>query len=272
MKNKLILLVFGLVFIASKADAQKKLNLTLKFDKEFERYEVFVKPNFSEKNFTWGPSQISLVIPSNVLVDKIIVKNVDGGSWEDNSIVIAPEVAPDKAFHGISSGGNKTNLTEDYESVLFYFTLPKQINPDLVRIYENETDPKSSAKGMMGGDFSNMIVDLTGKDWFKEVYNKKEAPSSEKPEEVSNIEALVYPNVITDNKFKVSLKGLSNEDGDVLMIAYDVSGREILRARGPKETLEQKVFSFSKSLQVENLFVKWITSKGSVGKRVIVEN
>ena len=132
MKNILFVTTF-LLLTAFGANAQKKLNLLIKYDANFERYEVFAIPNFSQKSFTWGPSQISVVLPSSVLVDKIQVRNVDGGTWEDNSVVIAPEVNPKVSFHGISSGGDKVDLVEKYESLLFYFTLPKGISAAMVK-------------------------------------------------------------------------------------------------------------------------------------------
>jgi hypothetical protein len=42
------------LMLSLASNAQKKLNLMLKYDQEFDRYEVVVKPNFSQRNFTWG--------------------------------------------------------------------------------------------------------------------------------------------------------------------------------------------------------------------------
>ncbi len=271
MKKVSLSFILGLVVLASMA--QKKLNLSIRYDNSFDRYEVFVKPNFSQKNFTWGPSQISLVLPSAVLVDKIQIRNIDGGAWEDNSVVQAPEVSPDFSYHGILTSGDKTNLVEGHESVLFYFTLSKKVNPDLVRLFDNEKDPKSDSKGMMGGDFKNTIVDVSGRDWFNEVYtiekNKSEVAFTEDKEP---IDAIVYPNVITDNKFQVSLKGITDKEGDILMILADASGKEILRQRGRKAALEEKTYSLPKSNHVDGLVVKFITTKGSVSKILVAEN
>jgi hypothetical protein len=259
------------LIVSFSSTAQKKLNLMLKYDKEFDRYEVYVKPNFSQRNFTWGPAQISLILPSNVLVDKVIVRNVDGGSWDDTSILQAPEATPDYSYHGISTSGDKTDLVDDNESILFYFTLPKNVNPEKVRVFNNETDPKSSAVGMMGGDFRNTIVDMSGNDWFNNIYGKEKISIAMK-EEMADFEAVVYPNVITENKFKVSLKNISEEDGDVLMILADESGRELLRQKGSKANLEKEYFNISGSFKTDGLIVKFITSKGSISKRLVSEN
>lgn len=262
---------FASLLISFAIQAQKKLNLTVKFDKEFDRYEVYVKPNFSQRNFTWGPSQISLVLPSNVMVEKLKISNVDGGTWEDNSVIIAPEITPELSYHGVTSGGNKTDLVEGYESVLFYFSLPKNVSSDKVRVFDNESDPKSAATGMMGGDFRNTIVDMTGKDWFSEAYMKEKAEVAAK-EEVADFEATVYPNVITGNKFKVSLKNISEEDGDVLMILVNESGKEILRQKGSKSALEKQIVNLPIASNAQSLIIKFITTKGSISKRLLAEN
>lgn len=273
MKKKYIhnFVILGSMLISFVANAQRKLNLTTKYDKEFDRYEVYVKPNFSQKNFTWGPSQISVVLPSNVLVDKLQIRNVDGGTWEDNSVIQAPEVTPDLSYHGVTSAGNKVDLVEGYESILFYFTLSKNVNSEKVRVFDNETDPKSVAAGMMGGDFRNTIVDMTGKDWFSEAYIIKKE-NAEVIDEVADFEAVVYPNVVVDNKFKVSLKNITEKDGDVLMILVDTSGKEVLRFQGSKTTLEKQVINLPSSTDTQNLIVKFITTKGSISKKILAEN
>jgi hypothetical protein len=268
MKMKNTIIFIGLV-LSFAANAQKKLNLMLKYDQEFDRYEVFVKPNFTQRNFTWGPSQISLILPSNVLVDKVQIRNVDGGSWDDTSILQAPEITPDFSYHGVSTGGDKTDLVEGNESILFYFTLPKAVNPDNVRVFDNEADPKSSAKGMMGGDFRNTIVDQTGNDWFSEVYGTKKGSPLPKNEKIVDFDAVVYPNVITEGKFQVSLKSIDEKDGDILMILYNNTGTELLRRRNSKANLEKEYFNISNSTQ--GLVVKFITSKGSVSKRLVAD-
>lgn len=273
MKKKYIhnFVILASLLLSFGANAQRNLNLTTKYDKEFDRYEVYVKPNFSQKNFTWGPSQISLVLPSNVLVEKLQIRNVDGGTWEDNSVIQAPEVTPDLSYHGVTSAGNKIDLVEGYESILFYFTLPKNINSDKVRVFDNEKDPKSAAVGMMGGDFRNTIVDMTGRDWFSEAYAIKKE-TTEVKEEVADFEAVVYPNVVVDNKFKVSLKNITEKDGDVLMILVNTSGKEVLRFQGLKTALEKQIINLPSSTDTQNLIVKFITSKGSISKKILTEN
>jgi hypothetical protein len=258
--------------ICGATQAQRKLDFTVKYDQEFDRYEVYAKPNFSQRNFTWGPSQITLVIPSNVLVDKLKIANVDGGAWDDNSVIQAPEITPDFSYHGVSTSGNKTDLTEGHESVLFYFSLPQKVNPAKVRVFNNETDPNSAAKGMLGGDFRNTVVDMTGKDWFSEVYANKTIEKTTKSNiETADFDAVVYPNVVVDNKFKVTLNNLKEDDGDVLMILTDELGKEFYRQRGTKSSLEKQVVNLPKTQRMQGLVVRFITSKGSVSKRILTE-
>lgn len=271
MKN--ILFVITISFLtAFRANAQKKLNLLIKYDANFERYEVFANPNFSQKNFTWGPSQISVVLPSSVLVDKIQVRNVDGGTWEDNSVVIAPEVNPKVSFHGISSGGDKVELVENYESVLFYFTLPKGVSPAMVRLFDNQNDPKSNAKGMLGGDFRNTIVDITGEERFSQVQVFQESKIVEPALIPAEFQASIYPNVVRDNNFSVSLEGISEKDGDVLMILTDLNGKEISRHKMGKSHIEKQKFTIPKVYNGNTLLARFITAKGTTTQRIISDN
>ena len=124
---------------------------------------------------------------------------------------------------------------------------------------------------MMGGDFRNTIIDMTGNDWFSEVYGKEKANILIK-EKVADFDAVVYPNVITENKFQVSLKSIDEKDGDILMIVSDNTGKELLRQRNSKMNLEKEHFSISNVMITQGLIVKFITSKGSISKRLVSEN
>lgn len=271
MKN--ILFAISIFLVSSSAvNAQKELNISLKYDANFERYEVFVKPNFSQKKFIWGPSQISLVVPSNVLIEKIQIRNVDGGVWEDNSVVIAPEVMPDMSFHGISSGGDKVELVENNESILFYFTLPKDVNPAAVRLFDNKLDPKSSQKGMLGGDFRNTIVDITGEERFTEVQLSKTKPAEVPLAIAEKFQVSVFPNIVRNNKFNITLDGIEEKDGEILMILSDLSGKEVSRYKMTKSKLEQDQFNVPAIYNGSVLLARFITSKGSTIKRIISDN
>lgn len=254
------------------ANAQKKLNLSIKYDANFERYEVFASPNFSQKSFIWGPSQISLVLPSSVMVEKIQVRNVDGGTWEDNSVVIAPEVKPEFSFHGISSGGDKVELVEDYQSVLFYFTLPKSVSPAMVRLFDNKNDPKSTAKGMLGGDFRNTIIDITGEERFSQVQVLQESKTVEPALIPAEFQASIYPNIVRDNNFSVRLAGITEKDGDVLMILTNLNGQEISRHQMAKSNIEKQKFTIPAVYNGNTLLARFITAKGTLTQRIISDN
>ncbi len=271
MKN-ILFIAATLIFISFGANAQKKLNLLVKYDASFDRYEVYAKSNFSQKNFIWGPSQISLVLPSSVLINKIQVRNIDGGTWEDNSVVIAPEINPEVSFHGISSGGDKVDLVENNETQLFYFTLPKSINPSSVRIFDNQNDPKSTASGMLGGDFRNTIVDLTGNDRFSEVEIIKELRKVVPTKLEEDFQPSIYPNIVKDNIFRVSLSGINENDGDVLMILTDVNGKEFSRYKMSKSTIEKQKFNIPLVYNGNVLLARFITTKGTATKRIISDN
>lgn len=271
MKN--ILFVISIFLVTSKTiNAQKELNVSLKYDANFERYEVFVKPNFSQKKFIWGPSQISLVVPSSVLIEKIQIRNVDGGVWEDNSVVIAPEVMPDVSFHGISSGGDKVELVENNESILFYFSLPKEVNPASVRLFDNKLDPKSHQKGMLGGDFRNTIVDILGEEQYTESQLVKTKPSEVPLSIDEKFQVSVFPNIVRNNKFNIALDGIEEKDGEILMILSDLNGKEISRHKMTKTKLEEEQFNVPVIYNGNVLLARFISSKGSTIKRIISDN
>jgi hypothetical protein len=272
MKN-ILFVTSILLLIAFGANAQKTLNLLINYDPKFERYEVFAKPNFSQKNFIWGPSQVSLVLPSNVLVEKIQIRNVDGGTWEDNSVVIAPEANPNVSFHGISSGGDKVDLVEDYSSLLFYFMLPKSVSPTMVRLFDNQNDPNSNAKGMLGGDFRNTIVDISGEDIYAPLQLFQELKKVEEPSLIpAEFQASIYPNVVRSNFFSVSLDGITEKDGDVLMILTNLNGKEISRYKMVKTNIEKQKFTIPAVYNGNTLFARFITAKGTVTQRIISDN
>jgi hypothetical protein len=270
MKN--ILFTISIFLVSLNTNAQKELNISLKYDANFERYEVFAKPNFSQKKFIWGPSQISVVIPSNVLIEKIKVRSLDGGVWEDNSIVIAPEVKPELSFHGISSGGDKAELVENHESILFYFTLPKDVNPASVRLFDNKLDPKSNEKGMLGGDFRNTIVDISGEERFTEAQLSKTKPAEVPLAIAEKFQVSVFPNIVRNNKFNIALDGIEEKDGEILMILSDLSGKEVSRNKMTKSKLEQEQFNVPAIYKGNILLARFITSKGSTIKRIISDN
>lgn len=150
--------LFWFGFNAAVLSAQiPDLQLTVRYNPTFTRYEVFALPNASQSVFNWGPSQISVVLPASVPDEALTIVSVAGGSWQDNSRIYAPLVMPGKDFHGIGTLGATTSLIQNVEKMIFYFTLPGGGCTPGVRLFINNVDPGSSAPGMNGGDFANTI-------------------------------------------------------------------------------------------------------------------
>lgn len=138
--------------------AQNKIDLTLRYNTAQSRYEVHAKPNFSQANYLWGASQISIIAPNSVADVAFNINSAAAGQWQDNSQVYAPSVAPTSDFHGIGSLGSATSLSAGQEVLLFHFTLANGQCTNGLRLFVNGTDPNSAAGGMNGGDFSNTIT------------------------------------------------------------------------------------------------------------------
>lgn len=151
--------------------AQGTIQLSVKWNLTLSRYEVFAKPNFTMSNFNWGPSQISVVLPSTVPDASLIITSIAAGAWTDNSKVYAPSALSSKDFHGVESSGAATNLIANTETLIFAFTFPDGVCRDGIRLFINGTDPNSGAGGMNGGDFSNSISNANLQDLYLSNYN-----------------------------------------------------------------------------------------------------
>ncbi len=151
-------LFFGfLLLVANIGLAQQSMEFTLKYNSGLNRYEVYCLPNFTQNNFTWGPSQISVVVPASVANTPLPnLTPVAGGGWNDNSLIYAPSIQPQNDFHGVGSLGALTNLVANQELLIFHFTLPGGCVAG-VRLFINGVDPDSSQPGMGFGDFGNSI-------------------------------------------------------------------------------------------------------------------
>ena len=154
MRNKII---FGLILLVNFLGFSQNIDLTLKYNVTDNRYEVYARPDFTQNNFTWGPSQISVVLPA-IIADTPLqnLTSYAAGNWGDNSIIYAPSVQPQNDFHGVESGGALTNLVSGNELLIFSFTVNGGCVPGL-RIFNNGVDPDSSQPGLGGGAFSNTI-------------------------------------------------------------------------------------------------------------------
>ncbi len=153
---KRISLLVSFLMLALTGYAQNQVDLTLRYNTSQNRYEVYAKPNFSQVNYLWGSSQISVVTPASVANAPFVMLSSAGGSWEDASALYAPAAASGSDFHGISSGGRAVTLQAGQELLLFSFTLPGGECVGGLRLYTNGTDPASNIS-TMPGDFTNAI-------------------------------------------------------------------------------------------------------------------
>ncbi|MVM31633.1 hypothetical protein GO755_16420 [Spirosoma sp. HMF4905] len=132
----------------------QNVDYTLRYNTGLSRYEVYTRPSFTQAQYNWGSTQVSVVTPSSVTDSPFTINSVAAGGWTDNSEVYNVQGSD---FHGIGSNGLKVDLTSGQETLLFSFTLPGgQCVPGL-RLYINGSDPNSSAAGMQGGDFANTM-------------------------------------------------------------------------------------------------------------------
>lgn len=157
-----IRLVFlpGLLLICGQVHAQSQLRLRIAYNTTSAKYEVYVNPTFTNARFTWGPSQITVVVPKEVADAPITARSVTGGVWLDQSNIFAPAAALESDFHGFISQGSQTNLTANQELLLFDFALPRFLAG--VRLFDPAKDPNSAAPGMRGGDFKSYVSDGAG--------------------------------------------------------------------------------------------------------------
>jgi len=145
---------------------------SLRFNFASQEYEVYVRPDISNPNFfVGGGSQLSIVVPESVGDIPFSVTTVNGGLWFDNSNIFAPAADPDHDFHSVASNGSFINLQVDQELLLFKFQLPGGCQSG-VRLFENNSDPQSTAPGMLGGDFNNYFANvLTLQDSYFQNYD-----------------------------------------------------------------------------------------------------
>lgn len=268
---RLSLLLFTLL-LNFVADAQQKITLKIKYNSEENNFGVYAKSNFTRRNFLWGPSQITITLPASLPNEKLRIKNLDGGTWEDNSLIFAPEVSKSRDFHGLSSSGNKTDLVENVEVLLFYFSLSEKITANEVQLFDNNKDPKSSDKGMNGGDFQNSITDDKGRElYYQDVTissNDEKKEESEQKKE-SEIELILFPNV-TKEKFNIALEGVEDKANVTLLVSTE-KGIIIMQDNGTKKTLVTKTFKIPSQISSQSLVVRVKVNSTVIGKRLILE-
>ena len=275
MKKIKIAAMMVAMFICKGVYAQKGIELSVKYNAESDKYEVYAKANFTKKNFLLGPSQITLSLPSSVTDEKLRIFNSDGGTWEDNTAVFAPAANTLVDYHAISTLGAKTDLVEGNESLLFYFSLPKTVAASEVKIFKNGSDPNSSASGMKGGDFSNSLNDAFAEEVYLGNYEEvKKAVVTTKKEEKSMFgledeNLVLYPNTTKDD-FKVSFNGIGDAE-ELTMIISTEMGREIMKVKGTKADLMERTFKIPATVTSQKLVVRLSTEKGVFGKKLVLD-
>lgn len=231
-----------LLGFASLGWAQPHVTLRLSFNAEQNQYEVLARPSFTAKNFTWGPSQISVVLPAEVANETLAIRSMYAGSWSDNSVTYAPAAASTADYHGITSLGGKLDLAKDEEYVLFYFSL-KGGYVDNVRLYNEAKDPNSAQAGMQGGDFRSYMADERGTDYLKvDSQTAKLAVNSAAvlQEPTGEARVIAYPNPSAGGKFRLYLKGFALQE-QVSVRVLNMNG-VVLRSFNEKvETLGGRV-------------------------------
>ena len=271
---KAIKILVILLSASSISLAQKGLELTLKYNESSDKYEVYAKPNFTKRNFLLGPSQITLALPSSVADERLRISNVDGGAWEDNSIIYSPAANTNRDYHGIATLGAKTDFVEGNETLLFSFSLAKGINPTDVYLFENGKDPNSSASGMKGGDFSNSLNDAISGDFYLRNYRNEQkktispAENRENLFEIENSNLVLYPNT-TEEDFRVKLSNV-NDDDLVTMLVSTEMGRELIRVNTTKRILEERTYKVPSGLTSQNLVVRIKVGKALFGQKLIL--
>lgn len=275
-KIKVAVLMVAMVMMGNGAYAQKGIELTIKYNADVDKYEVFARANFTMKNFIVGPSQITISLPASVFDEKLRIFNSDGGTWEDNSIVFSPSAKPVVDFHAISTLGAKTDFIESIESLLFYFSLPNTVNPLEVKLFENGSDPNSAAAGMKGGDFSNSINNVLAEDVYLRNYKevKKRVIPSKKEKEIflfglEKQNLVLYPNT-TKGDFKVAFSGIEDSEEVTMIIATEM-GREIMKVKGTKADLMERTFKIPATVTSQKLVVRVSTEKGVFGNKLILD-
>lgn len=171
MKKIFLITVLGLISMASFA--QNKIDLTVKWNAAQSRYEVYARPNFTNSSFTWGPSQITVVVPASAPNNSLTVTPQSAGTWGTvlNNQVFAPNADSAHDFYGVQSGGATVALSANTETLLYFFTFPNGQCIDGVRLFVNNSDPSSSASGMNGGDYKNAIDNGLLTDVYNSNYN-----------------------------------------------------------------------------------------------------
>ncbi len=152
-----LLLVISLL-AAVGGFAQGTLRLTIDWNPQSARYEVFAISSVTQKNFAFGKAQVAVVVPESTPDTRFNVQSHAGGAWADEKFITNPASSPGRDFHAVTSAGGIVDLAANQKLLLFSFTLADSQCRDGIRLFNNGADPGSSAQGFNGIDFRNSIL------------------------------------------------------------------------------------------------------------------
>ena len=168
-------LIFILLSLASFNANSQDIDFNVRYNGASNVYEVYARPTFTDPfYFVGGGSQVSVLLPASIGDSPIAVTPVNGGLWSDNSQLYAPTADPAHDFHGIATNGAPVSFVAGVELLLYTFTLAEGCVSD-IRLFENGSDPASSAPGMNGGDFEMFFANVFtpfNNDWNSNYVNQ----------------------------------------------------------------------------------------------------
>jgi len=129
---------------------------------EGEASEVLERVQFNAQYSLIIPTgaEVSIASSHNPLINNQSFQGTQPLKWDITSSLKSPKAYPEYDFYGITPtlapAGFYNDLVQGDLVRIFSLRIEgNNIDYDQVRLYDNETDPKSSDMGMMNGDFSN---------------------------------------------------------------------------------------------------------------------
>jgi hypothetical protein len=150
-----LLLFFALI---SSFSGWSQVRLTLNWNANAARYEVFALSQTTQKNFPIGKARIGVVTPDSAPDSKLNVSSSAAGNWSDSKFITKPASAPTNDFHAVESNGGVVQLQANVPLLLFSFTFSDMQCREGVRLYNNGADPAAGAAGLNGLDFSTTLL------------------------------------------------------------------------------------------------------------------